>query len=385
MRQRKQRRTKSTFRYPDTVTVKDIAGAAPTDGTSTPIGEPDFFADFDKPMIKRPTPPISRASTPGIARVPSPFLKAENPNGGIDRAPSPLAGGEKTAPPAASRTTSSAALRKSAVGAGPRKTSVLGAKKTKLGAKKVTGDVIDFDAAEKKAKEEAERIEKLGYDPEAEEVAVKSITTSKASEPTLASPTPISPNRGGFGATKRTDSDVERLGMGVQRLGFGQVGGNKAAQPVAKKMGFGSVGGTKIAQEGNTSLCFISLQLHANTSLTDDSEKYARDKFGAQKGISSDEFFGKGAFDPSAQSEAKTRLKNFDGATSISSNAYFGRPEDEPGQGDMGGDYGDLETAAKDFVRKFGVTAGDDLENLTQVLGEGATKLQGAIRSYLNS
>jgi ADP-ribosylation factor GTPase-activating protein 2/3 len=48
-------------------------------------------------------------------------------------------------------------------------------------------------------------------------------------------------------------------------------------------------------------------------------------------------------------------------------------------------DYGDLESAAKDFVRKFGVTAGDDLENLTQVLGEGATRLQGAIRNYLNS
>ncbi len=28
-------------------------------------------------------------------------------------------------------------------------------------------------------------------------------------------------------------------------------------------------------------------------------------------------------------------------------------------------------------MRKFGVTAGDDLDNLTQVLGEGATKLQG--------
>jgi ADP-ribosylation factor GTPase-activating protein 2/3 len=48
-------------------------------------------------------------------------------------------------------------------------------------------------------------------------------------------------------------------------------------------------------------------------------------------------------------------------------------------------DYGDLETAAKDFVRKFGLTAGDDLENLTNMLGEGATKLQGAVRNYLNS
>lgn len=114
---------------------------------------------------------------------------------------------------------------------------------------------------------------------------------------------------------------------------------------------------------------------------TDEEERYARNKFGNQKGISSDEFFGKGSFDPSAQAEAKTRLQGFEGATAISSNAYFGRPEDEDG----GDDYGDLESAAKDFVRKFGITAGDDLENLTQVLGEGATKLQGAIRSYLGS
>jgi hypothetical protein len=54
----------------------------------------------------------------------------------------------------------------------------------------------------------------------------------------------------------------------------------------------------------------------------------------------------------------------FEGATSISSNAYFGRPEDDPAEED----YGDLETAAKDFVRKFGITAGDDLENLTSML-----------------
>lgn len=87
--------------------------------------------------------------------------------------------------------------------------------------------------------------------------------------------------------------------------------------------------------------------------------------------------------DPVAAGEAKKALGNFEGATSISSNAYFGRPEDDPSLQD--GEYGDLETAAKDFVRKFGITAGDDLENLTQLLGEGAGKLGGAVRAYLNS
>jgi hypothetical protein len=75
--------------------------------------------------------------------------------------------------------------------------------------------------------------------------------------------------------------------MGVARLGFGQVGAGKKPAAQQKKMGgFGSVG--QPAQ--------------------DESQKYARDKFGTQKGISSDEFFGRNAYDPSATSAAKERL-----------------------------------------------------------------------------
>ncbi|KAF4629327.1 hypothetical protein G7Y89_g8827 [Cudoniella acicularis] len=364
----KRRAAKDATEYPTEVVITDVMSNGPTDGTSTPAGEPDddFFSSWDKPSIKRPTPPISRTGTPPVVgRTPSPFLNAGKSNGnGIERSASPLSNTE--AAPAASRLTSSAALRKGTVaGAGPRKANVLGAKKTKLGAKKVTGDIIDFDAAERKAKEEAERIAKLGYDPEAEEAATKkpTVSTKTSDLPKIAAPTPVSPGRAGYGSApkERTDSELERLGMGMGRLGFGQVGGAKAAAAPKKMGGFGSVGPIKATQE-------------------DDDEKYARQKFGTQKGISSDEFFGKGAFDPNAQSEAKQRLQGFEGASAISSNAYFGRPEEQDG----GEEYGDLESAAKDFVRKFGVTAGDDLDNLTQALGEGATKLQGAIRSYLN-
>lgn len=168
--------------------------------------------------------------------------------------------------------------------------------------------------------------------------------------------------------------------MGMGRLGFGQIGANKAAAQKKSAGGFGSVGPIK-ASTGMSLVLSASGACSPTNISADEEESFARKKFGSQKGISSDEFFGKGSFDPSAQAEAKTRLQGFEGATSISSNAYFGRPEDD-GNAE---DYGDLETAAKDFVRKFGITAGDDLENLTQVLGEGATKLQGAIRSYLGS
>ena len=190
-----------------------------------------------------------------MGRTPSPFLNAGNGKD-IARSTSPLSktdsGSESK--PAASRITTSAALRKTATTGGPRKANVLGAKKTtqKLGAKKVTGDLIDFDEAEKKAKEEAERIAKLGYDPDAEdEQTTKDNTGSGAA--TIISPTPVSPSRAGPSSHTRqkSNAEVERLGMGVARLGFGQVGGPKAA-PAPKKNagGFGSVGPVKATAEG---------------------------------------------------------------------------------------------------------------------------------------
>ncbi|CAK7275438.1 ADP-ribosylation factor GTPase activating protein, ER-Golgi transport [Sporothrix epigloea] len=365
----KRRAARDAREFPNEVVIND--GDA-TDGTTTPAGEPadDFFASWDKPAIKKPTPPVSRTATPPVVgRTPSPFLNAGANKDGVARVGSPLSGavaaGDDTKP-AASRITHSSALRKTTTG--PRKTSILGAKKatSKLGVKKVTGEVIDFDEAEKKAKEEAERIEKLGYNPDDEEDTSAAVAGSAKAD--IVSPTPVVPARTGYGSASHTReksaSEMERLGMGVSRLGFGQVGGRPgtgAAAAAVKKNGggFGSVGPIK-----------------ANV---DEDEKFARSKFGTQKAISSDEYFGKGIYDANAQSEAKSRLQGFDGATAISSNAYFGRQEEETVE-----DYGDLESAAKDFVRRFGITAGDDLENLTQALGAGANKLQGAIRNYLN-
>ncbi|KAK2858376.1 hypothetical protein FQN49_004795 [Arthroderma sp. PD_2] len=350
--------------YPEEVVITDVVASATPEGSSTPAGDPDddFFSSWDKPAIKRPSNPPSRTATPSSGGRNSPFLTPGS-NGNGSRPKSPLSAADKSAapsPPVAVRT--GTAVRKGPA-AGGKKTSVLGAKKgPKLGAKKVVGaDAIDFDEAERKAKEEAERIAKLGYDPEsekAEEAAAKGKSATS-----IISPTPVSP-RSSFGATRgheRSASEVERLGMGMGRLGFGQVGKPKA--PAPRKLGFGSVG-------------------HSNKVVDDEELEQTRSKFGTQKGISSDEFFGREQFDPAAQAEAKSRLTNFEGATSISSNAYFGRPEDELPAGE---DYGDLETAAKDFVRKFGITAGDDLENLTSLVGDGAVKLHGAIRHYLNS
>jgi ADP-ribosylation factor GTPase-activating protein 2/3 len=240
-------------RFPNEVVITEGGDAA--EGSNTPAGEleDDFFSSWDKPAIKKPTPPISRTATPPVVgRTPSPFLNAGANGKDIARTSSPLAKAEGETKPAASRITTSAALRKTVPSAGPRKANVLGAKKApKLGAKKVTADLIDFDEAEKKAKEEAERIEKLGYDPEAEE-EVKATTKSESK---IHSPTPVAPApRGGYGSAshsrEKSASELERLGMGVARLGFGQVGGAKAAAAKKGTGGFGSVGPIKAAAEG---------------------------------------------------------------------------------------------------------------------------------------
>ena len=80
-------------------------------------------------------------------------------------------------------------------------------------------------------------------------------------------------------------------------------------------------------------------------------------KYGTQKGISSDEFFGRGPrFDEQAKTEARTKLQAFNGAQSISSSSYFGEEEGgaRGGRSNSGaGGLGDLEASAREFASKF--------------------------------
>ena len=237
--------------------VSDIIIPTPTDGTSTP-SEPgdDFFSSWDKPSIKRPSNPPSRTQTPPvISRTASPFLNAGVNGTSQPRSKSPLNGSENDS--GASGAVPSNVVRKSAATSGPRKANILGAKKTqKLGAKKVgVAEAVDFEEAERKAKEEAERIAKLGYDPEAEQAeAHKTVRSASISDKTkIAAPTPVNPSRPAYGTGKgheRTKSEMERLGMGMGRLGFGQVGATKSAASAPKKMGFGSTGASRGIGEG---------------------------------------------------------------------------------------------------------------------------------------
>lgn len=249
--------------------ITDLPAGSGSGGTNTPTGDPDddFFSSWDKPSIKRPSNPPSRTGTPPVvSRTTSPFLNAGS-NGNGARSKSPLSASDKdsTSSPAPTAIRSGSVSRKGPSSTTAKKTSVLGAKKApKLGAKKVGAvESIDFDEAEKKAKEEAERIEKLGYDAEAEKAeADAKAKEASTSATTIASPTPLSPSKGGFGATsgphERKASDVERLGMGVGRLGFGQTATSK---PAPKKPGFGSVGPAKSPTDGTNFSTFRPLVL----------------------------------------------------------------------------------------------------------------------------
>lgn len=127
------------------------------------------------------------------------------------------------------------------------------------------------------------------------------------------------------------------------------------------------------------------------SAVPEETSTYARDKFGGQKAISSDMYFGRNAYDPAAQAEAQTRLQSFQGAQSISSNQYFGRNEEEDeyangglGSAGMGGDgaMGDgtlagVEMAARDALQR--VLANPDVQNAAESIRAGALKVRSWI------
>ncbi|KAI0345502.1 ArfGap-domain-containing protein [Trametopsis cervina] len=344
-------------KYPTRIFVEGMdAAATPATGAAAGGDEDDFFSSWDKPAAK---PAVSAPSTPASIPV-------------IGRSASAAS---------APRTISSSSLRSNTT-PGSRSGSKLGAsrlnsspatpaastagsvsatgKKSKLGglgAKKAAAP-IDFAEAERKAAEEAERIKQLGYDRERERQEEEERVKKAAEDAKIAlvSRAHASSSNGKAAATAATPvqtkplgnaQDLERLGMGMKRLGFGAV----PAAPTPRAS---------------------SADIDAPTT--------AREKFGNQKAISSDMYFGRNSYDPSAVSEAQTRLQSFTGATSISSNQYFGREEDEtqgmPGGGEgvlADGTLSNLEMSARDAVSR--ILANPDVQNAAESIRAGALKL----------
>ncbi|RUS25429.1 hypothetical protein BC938DRAFT_472185 [Jimgerdemannia flammicorona] len=119
-----------------------------------------------------------------------------------------------------SRVTNSSLRAKTTVGSSIRSGGA--SKPMKLGAKKA-GITINFEEAEARAKEEQERAAKLGYS-NAEEAAEAERKAADEKESQFSSRLvyyePSATSSGAGKATQQTE-DIERMGIGMARLGFG--------------------------------------------------------------------------------------------------------------------------------------------------------------------
>ncbi|GAA5961577.1 hypothetical protein JCM21900_006639 [Sporobolomyces salmonicolor] len=365
-----------------------VEGAATEDAAPDKAGDGDFFDTWDAPA-----PAVKKALAPAPALAP-PVLglagsRPSTPGGTVG--PPPAA----TAAPAAPRTVTSSSLRSSAssstaslnrprtLGA-TRSTSSstsssptlssLGAGRNKLGAGKLggvkKGGGINFEEAERKAKEEEERIKRLGYDRKKEEEEQVAAAAAAVASAQAKAGSALAGTNGRGAAQKKDSAEVERLGMGVRKLGFGQVTG---------------LNGEQAAKEAQARQKAAARAASGYTEEEADTD-YARRTFGNQKGISSEMYHQTGSYDASASREAQQRLQGFQGATAISSNAYFGRPEDEQVMEDSilsANGLGGLEASARDAVRQVMDAAGiEDLSDVQNALRNGAMKLSDMLARY---
>ena len=112
-------------------------------------------------------------------------------------------------------------------------------------------------------------------------------------------------------------------------------------------------------------------------------------KFGSQKAISSDQYFGRGNYNEDEAREAREKLKSFDNATSISSSSYFGQDQTEDSEnsfsnGYPGGKNGNIynNNSNNGFV-DFNINADDELQVIKDAMEQGAQKLGNYLRDYL--
>nr|XP_019048357.1 ADP-ribosylation factor GTPase-activating protein 2/3 [Kwoniella bestiolae CBS 10118]OCF27287.1 ADP-ribosylation factor GTPase-activating protein 2/3 [Kwoniella bestiolae CBS 10118] len=321
----------------------------PLASPSKAAGDDDFFSTWDKPSpaSSKPASPAPGA-TPKSAAPPSIGSGPKPTTGPRTVTSSALRSGTSTRPVASSRLSSSTTPSSTGATSG-------GGKLSKLGAKKAATS-INFEEAQRKALEEEERIKRLGYDKKKEEEEAKALKEREAEEKRKAQ----------AASSSRSSTPLSSVPR------------REESKPAPVKLGFGQVAGQAAPAQSKT-----------RAPVADDVH-VARDKFGNQKGISSDMYFGRGTYDPQATSEAQTRLRDFQGATAISSNAYFGRPEEEEddgyggpaGHGGAGGDglmdnetVQGLERNIRDIAGR--VMANPDVQNLGDQIRMGALKVSG--------
>lgn len=196
-------------RFSTRVVVDGMDLSQPNDSSSQ--AEDDFFSSWDKPAPVKPTPPSTTGTAPPVVGRPVARVVTSTSSSAVNSSAKLGASRLNSSGPTA--TNASAAAKKSKLGG--------------LGAKKAAAP-IDFAEAERKAAEEAERIKQLGYDRQREEeerakqqVEQAAQADAKGKAANTSPATTTIPDR--VDVQKGNSQDLERLGMGFRKLGFGGV------------------------------------------------------------------------------------------------------------------------------------------------------------------
>lgn len=347
----KQKAVEDAAKHPDVVTLDDATDNMLLSDSAGESLNDDFFSNWTKPINLTPSPLSSKNVTPTAST--DDLSLATKKKAVSTRVSSSTITSSRLKNGATAKT-----LILSSKGSGPRS--------SRLAAKKINknDEEIDFDEIERKAKQEAEEAKRLGYNPNETGVSGSGSGSSFTSGPPVPKKAPLSLSS----SNSRSNDEpvvlaapVQETTQQFQKLGFGMtMGDNVVASASSKKY-------KEVKYTGEVT-----------------------NKFGTQKGISSDEFFGRGPrFDEQAQNEAKSKLQAFNGAQSISSSSYFGEEETAAGasrgnrSSSLSGQLGDFEASARDFASKFSGNANQDLDVLKDALEDGANKLGSYLRDFL--
>jgi ADP-ribosylation factor GTPase-activating protein 2/3 len=326
----KRKAQEDAAKHADVVTVADSTDdLSLSEGAAGAELTDDFFLNWTKPVNLTPSPLLLQAGTPSAS---TDDLLSKAP---AQRAP-------------ATRTTRAAkpAAKSILASKGPRN--------PRLAARRIkVEEDIDFDEIERRAQQEAAEARKLGYTPQRD------------------TPVEAKPEKPELGER------LSALSLGRDDLPAAPVKLAKPAQEkpqTFQKLGFGMVNGANVtASETKKNIAEVKYTGEVSN------------KYGTQKGILLDEFFGRGPrFDETAQREARSKLQLFEGAQLISSSSYFG--EDDAAKaaaGGRGSDLSDLEAMARDYAGRFSGNVNQDLDVLKDALEDGAKKLDSYLRDFL--
>ncbi|GMM45299.1 ADP-ribosylation factor GTPase-activating protein [Pichia kluyveri] len=338
-------------RHPNIIEWDEGDIETPDESDNASSGNDDFFSKWDKPT-NTPSPLGSRPLTP-LNNSSTSLNKVESNNSTTVKATPVRRVVNKT-------TTSSKVnplTKKSILSSNSRK--------NKVAIKKVSADEVDFDEFEKEAKREEQEVKSLGYNPN-EDSSVNTKTPNLGPKTQTSTPASIfnkpattEKSNSILGSSKNNETkknEVESTRQTFAKLGFGMTANNAAEIN---------------AQNNSQSKKYKEVEYKGEVAA----------RFGNQKGISSDQFYGTGNYDEAKAAEARSKLQSFSNSQSISSSDYYG--EDDVSQfRNNNNNGGDIEQQVLQFAEKY---MGDDLTVLKDAFEQGAEKLGGYLRDVLRN